>query len=144
MNISIPIQDCVIPMYMPVLQDILHHDHVHYIGSGGRGSTKSSFYGGIAIPLIIVNFPKVNAVCFRKVGNTVQNSIYSQVVWGIYKLGLQSLFHIPKTFSNPIVFIPTGQKIMFMGLDDPNKVKSIKVDNGGYIGVTWFGYPQTM
>lgn len=138
MDISIPIKDCVIPMYMPILQDILQHKHVHYIGSGGRGSTKSSFYGGIAIPLIIVNFPKVNAVCFRKVGNTVQNSIYSQVVWGIYKLGLQELFHIPKTFSNPIIFKPTGQKIMFMGLDDPNKVKSIKVDNGGYIGVTWF------
>ncbi len=137
MEFNIDINDCIIPMYKPVLQDILANKHVHYVGSGGRGSTKSSFYGGICIPLLIIQNPNVNAVCFRKVGNTVQNSIYSQVTWGIYKLGLESLFRIPKTFSNPIVFLPTGQKILFMGLDDPNKVKSIKVDTG-YIGITWW------
>ena len=136
-NINIPINDCVIPMYKSVLSDILQHKHTHYIGKGGRGSTKSSFYGGIAIPLLIVANPNANAVCFRKVGNTIQNSIYSQVVWGIEKLGLTSLFHIPKTYSNPIVYMPTGQKIMFMGMDDPNKVKSIKVERG-YIAITWW------
>ena len=136
-NINIPVNDCVIPMYKSVLRDILRHGHTHYIGKGGRGSTKSSFYGGIAIPMLLVAYPDVNAVCFRKVGNTIQNSIYSQVVWGIEKLGLTPLFHIPKTYSNPIVYLPTGQKIMFMGMDDPNKVKSIKVEHG-YIGVTWW------
>ena len=136
-KINIPIKDCVIPMYKPVFRDIMQHGHTHYIGAGGRGSTKSSFYGGIAIPMLVVTYPEVNAVCFRKVGNTIQNSIYSQVVWGIEKLGLTSLFKIPKTYSNPIVYIPTGQKIMFMGMDDPNKVKSIKVEKG-YIAVTWW------
>ena len=136
-KINIPLKDCVIPMYRPVFRDIMQHGHTHYIGEGGRGSTKSSFYGGIAVPMLIVTYPELNAVCFRKVGNTIQNSIYSQVVWGIEKLGLTSLFKIPKTYSNPIVYIPTGQKIMFMGMDDPNKVKSIKVDRG-YIGVTWW------
>lgn len=136
-SINIPLRDCIIPMYFPVFKDIMQHEHVHYIGSGGRGSTKSSFYGGIAIPMLVVSNPEVNAVCFRKVGNTIQNSIYSQVVWGIEKLGLTSLFRIPKTYSNPIVYLPTGQKIIFMGMDDPNKVKSIKVEKG-YIGVTWW------
>ena len=137
-SVNVSIKDCIIPMYYKVLKDVLQHQHTHYVGKGGRGSTKSSFYGGICIPLIIISNPLVNAVCFRKVGNTIQNSIYSQVVWGIYKLGLQSLFKIPKTYSNPIVFLPTGQKILFMGMDDPNKVKSIKVDTG-YIGITWLG-----
>ena len=136
-EVNVSIQDLIIPMYDDVLEDVLSHGHVHYVGAGGRGSTKSSFFGGICIPLIIVNFPDVNAVCFRKVGNTIQNSIYSQVTWGIYQLGLESLFHIPKTYSNPIIYKPTGQKIMFMGMDDPNKVKSIKVATG-YIGVTWW------
>lgn len=36
-----------------------------------------------------------------------------------------------------ITFIPTGQKIMFFGLDDAGKVKSIKLPFG-YIGITWF------
>lgn len=136
-QVDVPIKDCIIPMYDRVLKDVLRHGHTHYVGKGGRGSTKSSFFGGIAIPLLIVNYPGVHALCFRKVGNTIQSSIYAQVVWGIYKLGLESLFHIPKTYSTPIVYLPTGQRIMFMGMDDPNKVKSVKIPFG-YIGITWF------
>lgn len=135
--LNIPIQESIIPRYDSVLDDVMNHRHTHYVFSGGRGSTKSSFVGGIAIPLLIMAYPKVNAVCFRKVGNTIANSIHSQVTWGIYKLGLEGLFHIPKTYSNPIIYKPTGQKIMFMGMDDPNKVKSIKVATG-YIGITWW------
>lgn len=124
-------------MYKPVLKQVLRHEYVHYVFAGGRGSTKSSFVGGIAIPLLIMSDPNIHAVCFRKIGNTIQNSIYSQVVWGIYQLGLESLFNIPKTYNNPITYIPTGQRIYFMGLDDPNKVKSIKTPFG-YIAITWF------
>ena len=136
-NININLDECIIPMYKPVLQDILAHRHTHYVFAGGRGSTKSSFAGGISVPLLIVQNPKVHAVCFRKVANTIQNSIFAQVVWGIYQLGLERLFRIPKTYSTPIVYLPTGQRIYFMGLDDPMKVKSIKPPFG-YIGITWF------
>lgn len=134
---KIDLQNSIIPMYYDVLEDVLAHRHTHYVGAGGRGSTKSSFFGGICIPLLIVNNPGVHAVCFRKVGNTIQNSIYAQVTWGIYQLGLDHLFHIPKTYSSPIVYTPTGQRILFMGMDDPNKVKSIKLPFG-YIGITWW------
>lgn len=124
-------------MYDDVLKDILNHRHTHYVFPGGRGSTKSSFVGGIAIPLLIMANPKINAVCFRKVANTIATSIYPQVTWGLYQLGVDNLFNIPKTYSNPIVYKPTGQCIYFMGLDDANKVKSIKPKTG-YIGITWF------
>ena len=136
-NVNIKLSNLIIPSYDEVFKDIMQHNHVHYTLKGGRGSTKSSFIGGIVIPLLLMRYPNVNAVCFRKVGNTVQNSIYSQVTWGIYQMGLESLFHIPKTYSNPIIYKPTGQKIFFMGMDDPNKVKSIKVERG-YIGITWW------
>lgn len=134
---KIKTEDSIIEMYEPVLDDILTHGHTHYTFPGGRGSTKSSLVGGIAIPLLIVDNPNIHAVCFRKVGNTIQNSTFSQVIWGIYQLGLQDLFSIPKKYSTPIVFKPTGQQILFMGLDDPMKVKSIKLPFG-YIGITWF------
>ena len=133
----IKLSDCIIPMYDDVLQDVLEHRHTHYVGAGGRGSTKSSFFGGICIPLLLISNPGIHAVCFRKVGNTIQNSIHSQISWGIYQLGLEHLFRIPKTYSTPIVYLPTGQCIFFMGMDDPNKVKSIKTPFG-YIGVTWW------
>lgn len=135
-NLNIKLQDCIIPMYDNVLKDILEHGHVHYVFPGGRGSCKSSFVG-IAIPLLIVQNPLAHAACFRKVGNTIQNSIRAQIEWGIYKLGLQDLFLIPKAYNNPIVFKPTGQRIYFLGLDNPQKVKSIK-PTFGYIGITWF------
>lgn len=136
-TIDINIKDSIIPMYDDVLEDILNHEHTRYIFPGGRGSTKSSFVGGIAIPLLIIKYPQIHAVCFRKIANTIQTSIFPQVQWGIYQLGLESLFHIPKVYSTPITYLPTGQQIMFMGLDDPMKVKSIKLPFG-YIGITWF------
>lgn len=132
----IHLKDVIIEMYDDVLEDILMHNHVHYTFAGGRGSTKSSFVA-IAIILLIIQNTEVNAVCFRKVGNTIQNSIYSQIIWAIYELGLDTLFHIPKTYSNPIVYLPTGQRIFFMGMDSPDKVKSVKTARG-YIGITWW------
>lgn len=136
-DLEINLKKMIIPKFKPILKDVLKHGHSRYIFEGGRGSTKSSFVGGIAIPLLIIQYPLVNAVCFRQVANTIQHSIFAQVCWGIYKMGLESLFRIPKTYGTPITYIPTGQKIIFMGLDDPMKVKSIKVDVG-YIGITWF------
>jgi len=135
-SVQINIADAIIPMYDDVLRDILMHKHTHYVFAGGRGSTKSSFVG-ISIPLLIIQNPNCHAVVFRKVGNTIQKSTRAQIEWGISKLGLDNLFNIPKLYSNPIVYKPTGQQIIFMGLDDPNKVKSIKLPFG-YIGITWW------
>ena len=135
-EINVNIQDCIIPMYDDVLRDIFEHKHTHYVFPGGRGSCKSSFVG-LVIPLLIVYNPQIHAACFRKVGNTIQNSIRAQIEWGIYKLGLQDLFLMPKSYANPIVFKPTGQCIHFLGLDKPQKIKSIK-PKFGYIGITWF------
>jgi PBSX family phage terminase large subunit len=134
--VDINMKDVIIPMFAEPLQDILQHKHTHYVFEGGRGSTKSSLISE-AIPLIMLDNPNVHAVVFRKVGNTMKNSVWSQVVWGINKLGLDPLFHIPKSIASPIVLKHTGQQILFFGLDDPQKVKSVKLPFG-YIGITWF------
>ena len=135
-EIVINTQDVFINSFAPVVKDILAHDHVHYVFAGGRGSTKSSLISE-AIPLIMMQNPNVHAIVFRKVGNTMKNSVWAQMVWGIDKLGLSPLFKIPKSIANPIVFKPTGQQILFFGLDDPMKIKSVKLPFG-YIGITWF------
>lgn len=135
-KIKLNIADAIIPMYDDVLNDILNHYHTHYCFPGGRGSTKSSFIG-LVIPLLIIKNPNIHAVIFRKVGNTIQKSTRAQIEWGIHKWGFDDLFIIPKIYSNAITFKPTGQQIIFMGLDDPAKVKSIKLPFG-YIGITWW------
>lgn len=135
-EIVLDVNDAIAPIYFPIMDDVLDHGHVHYVCKGGRGSLKSSFISEM-IPLIMINHPNVHALVFRKVGNTIKNSVWAQVIWGIEKWGLRDFFQIPKTIANPIVFKPTGQQIIFMGLDDPNKVKSVKLPFG-YIGITWF------
>lgn len=135
-EVTIPMKNVIIPMYKDVLLDIFQHNHTHYVLAGGRGSTKSSFISE-AIPLLMLQNPNVHAVVFRKVGNTMKNSVWSQMIWGINKLGLDPLFKIPKSIANPIVLTETGQQILFFGLDDPQKIKSVKLPFG-YIGITWF------
>ena len=136
MELKVPMKDVIIPKYKDLFLDIMQHKHTHYVLAGGRGSTKSSFIG-LVIPLLLIQYPNTNAVCFRKIANTIQKSIYSQIVWGIHHLGLESQFKIPQTYASPIVFKPTGQQIIFMGLDDPMKTKSIKLPKG-YLAITWF------
>lgn len=136
LDIHIDLDRTIAPVYDDALNDILDHRHVHYVFKGGRGSAKSSLISEV-IPLLIIANPSVHAVVFRKVGNTLKNSVFSQMIWGIEMMGLTQFFKIPKTIASPIVFKPTGQQILFMGLDDPNKVKSVKLPFG-YIGITWW------
>ena len=65
-NVKINMRNVIIPMYKKVFNDIMKHLHTTYVFAGGRGSTKSSF-AAVMIVLLIVNFPGVHAVCFRKV-----------------------------------------------------------------------------
>lgn len=136
MDINIDVSKLWIKAFDAVFEDVMSHRYTNYIFPGGRGSTKSSFAGGICVPLLLIQNPKSHACVFRKVGNTLKTSVYAQVQWGINELGLNDffIFHV-----NPleIIYRPTGQKILFLGLDDPGKVKSIKLPFG-YIGITWW------
>lgn len=105
------------------------------VEKGGRGGAKSSFIS-IEIVLLILGNPLIHAAVFRKVGNTLRPTVYAQICWAINALGLGQKF---KCTVSPMecTYLPTGQKIMFFGLDDEGKVKSIKVPFG-YIGIGWF------
>lgn len=132
---EINVADHVGPAFDAVFQDIIHHRHTHYWMKGGRGSTKSSFVS-VVLPILLLQNPKCHAVVLRKVGNTIKTSVYPQVLWGIDAMGLNGLFSA-KISPPEITLKHTGQKIYFMGDDDPMKLKSIKPPFG-YIGVVWF------
>lgn len=105
------------------------------VEKGGRGSCKSSFVS-VEMILLLLKHPDCHAVALRKVANTLLNSVYAQIVWAIAELGLTSRFRCTRS-PMECTYLPTGQKIMFFGLDDPGKLKSIKVPFG-YIGMGWF------
>ena len=102
---------------------------------GGRGGWKSS-YPGLKIPELIMTNPSMHALCLRNVKDTLKDSVFEQLKWGIDKLGVSDRFKFT-TSPLKIVYKPTGQTIYFRGADDPIKIKSIKPPFG-YIGVVWF------
>ena len=102
---------------------------------GGRGGWKSS-YPGLKIPELIMANPSMHALCLRNVKDTLKDSVFEQLKWGIDKLGVSDRFKFT-TSPLKITYKPTGQTIYFRGADDPIKVKSIKPPFG-YIGIVWF------
>lgn len=102
---------------------------------GGRGSTKSSFIS-LCIVLLVVRFPFANAVIVRRYANTLRDSVYEQVCWAVSALGMERWF-LCKVSPMEIVYLPTGQRILFRGLDDPLKLKSTKFRRG-YCAILWF------
>lgn len=131
---TIRLSNIVARSFWGVHQDIKRHGHTYYWMKGGRGSTKSSFIS-TEIPQLLIQNPNCHAVVLRKVGNTIKNSVYPQVQWGIEQLGLIDKFKY-KTSPHEITYKATGQKILFFGCDDPQKIKSIKLPFG-YIGIVW-------
>lgn len=127
--------DVVADVFHPMIRDIRNGKHSEYVLPGGRGSTKSSGIS-LIIPELMKNNPLVHALILRKVGNTIKDSVYTQMKWAIATLGLEQEFQFKKS-PLEIIYKPTGQRIYFRGADDPLKIKSIKTEFG-YIGIIWF------
>jgi PBSX family phage terminase large subunit len=132
---EVRISQIIGPAFFPVHQSIRREEHSEYWLKGGRGSAKSSF---ISLEIVqgIVRDPEANAIIYRKVADTLRDSVYAQMVWAIGVLGLAAWFKC-KLSPMEIIYVPTGQRIMFRGADDPGKSKSIKLDRG-YFKYLWF------
>lgn len=77
----------------------------------------------------MMKFPLANLLVIRKTGRTLQDSCFKELLWAINRLQVDKFW---KKTTNPLelTYLPTGQKILFRGLDDPLKVTSITVDVG--------------
>lgn len=139
---DIYLEDLIAPNFDELLYDVLDHKHSDYILKGGRGALKSSFVG-FAIPLLMIQPGNENmhAAVFRKTANTLRDSVYSQIQFGIDKLGLTDDF-ICRVSPMKIVRKSTGQTIIFRGLDKPTKLKSLKAPFG-YFAISWFEEADT-
>lgn len=104
---------------------------------GGRGGTKSAF-AAFEIVKGIEADPSACAVCFRKVGNTLRDSVFSQVQFAIRMLGLNDDY---EATVSPIQIKKkeTGQVILFRGCDKAEKSKGITLpDPDMRIRYVWF------
>ena len=95
---------------------------------GSRASKKST----TAAMWYIVNMmakPAANLLVVRRYGRTLKDSCFAQLRWAIDRLGVSEYW---RATTNPmeLTYEPTGQKILFRGLDDGLKVTSITVAKG--------------
>ena len=135
--IYIPAKD-IGKAFVDLYRDIEERKHYEYWLEGGRGSIKSSFWSEL-VAEILENNENMCALLIRKVGNTLKDSVFSQMQWGIDKLAetYPEVRKHWKATKNPLEIKneKTGQIIYFRGADDPVKIKSIKPPKGKYIGI---------
>lgn len=106
---------------------------LNIVCKGGRGSGKSSDVAHIMLQLIM-RYP-LNAVVIRKVDNTLVTSVYEQIKWAIEQ---QQVTHLFKVMKSPleIQYIPRGNKIIFRGAQNPERLKSLKDSKFPY-AIAW-------
>lgn len=95
---------------------------------GSRGSKKSVTMAYWTIINMMAN-PEANMLVLRRYDRTLRQSCFAVLQWVLQKLEVAQYW---KVTSAPMemTYIPTGQKILFRGLDDPLKVTSIAVTHG--------------
>lgn len=132
---AICIYDSMARTFWDLYDDLKRDGHAEYWLKGGRGSTKSSFISLVIVRGLLAD-PNANAIIYRKVGNTIKDSVYSQMLWAIDQLQLAPWFQA-KVSPFELIYKPTGQRVLFRGADDPLKSKSIKLQHG-YFRYLWF------
>jgi phage terminase large subunit len=108
--------------------DFVNTKKRYRVCKGSRASKKSKT---TALDMIrkLKKYPLSNGLCVRRYGNTLRDSVFSDLQWAIHKLKMDDEFECtvsPMQIRNKY----TGQKILFRGLDDGMKITSISVDYG--------------
>lgn len=95
---------------------------------GSRASKKSKT---TALNFIcrLIEYPQSNLLVVRKTFRSLKDSCFTELKWAVHRLGLEQWFDF-KESPLEMTYTPTGQKILFRGLDDPLKVASIAVEHG--------------
>lgn len=101
---------------------------------GSRASKKSKT---TALNFIyrIMKYPQSNLLVVRKVFRTLKDSAYTDLRWAIRQLHVEQYWEY-KESPLELIYKPTGQKVLFRGLDEPMKLTSITVDVG-YLCWAW-------
>lgn len=104
----------------------LRKTYLHHVLKGGRGSSKSSH---VSIEIVLRRMKyRSHALVIRKYGVYLEKSVFEQCKWAIEELGVSAHWKIKKS-PLTLIYMPTGASIIFMGADDPTRVKSIKMSD---------------
>jgi len=132
---KIRLSGLIAPSFYELHRELKAELYDEYWLKGGRGSTKSTFVS-IQILLGIIKEPAANAFVFRRYQNELRDTVFGQFEWTASKMGIAHLFKF-QVSPMQIIYIPTGQRIVFRAADNPRKLKSINLGRG-YVKYAWF------
>jgi phage terminase large subunit len=112
-----------------------HNKNFYRAVKGSRGSKKSKTTA-VNIIYRMMKHSWANTLVVRRFSNTLKQSAYTDLKWAINKLGVSHLWKTNEGLPE-LTYKPTGQKIIFRGLDDPLKITSITV-TFGILSWAWF------
>ena len=95
---------------------------------GGKASKKSSTTALWYI-LHLMKYPQANLLVVRQVYRTHIDSTFAQLNWAIRRLGVGHLWQASRE-PLELRYRPTGQRILFRGLDNVEKLASTTVTKG--------------
>lgn len=122
--LEVDTKDIVLESFHDFWIECVNPKYTFYVCKGGRNSAKSTT---IAQEIIIdtIDLP-ISTVVYRKVGNTLEQSVFEQLKEATIQFGVEDLFLFQKSPLR-IIYKPRGNQIIFRGADDPQKSKSIKI-----------------
>lgn len=118
MNVNVRVN----PVYLPYL----NKPHFNQIYFGGSSSGKSYF---LAQKIVLDNLHGVNWLCCRNVANTLARSTFNEITKAISNMGLAQYYRINRSIM-VITCTLNNKQILFAGLDDVEKIKSITPIDG--------------
>ena len=107
------------PVFYPLHRD--HHRNLVLMGGAGSGK---SFFTAQKKVVRAVREPGHHIIAFRKVGRTLRTSVWAQFREVIRQFDQPALWQENKT-EMTLTFLPNGSVLRCMGMDDPEKLKSI-------------------
>jgi phage terminase large subunit len=90
---------------------------------GSAGSGKSRAVAQKVVTRIVTEAPH-KILCVRKVANTLLNSMFAEIKAVIYSEGIEKNFEF-NVSPMRITYIPNGNEVLFVGLEEPERLKSI-------------------
>ena len=131
---GVRVSELIAPTFYAAHRSMARREFKEYWLQGGRGSTKSSF-AATELILAMLRDPRLNAIVFRRVKDTLRDSVYAEIKRVILRMRLEGCFEF-RLSPMEIRLMRTGQSILFRGADKPEKSKSIALENG-YFGFLW-------
>ena len=113
-------------VFNPVYRPFLDNDSRTQIYYGGSSSGKSWFLAQRCV-IDLMRGGRNYLVC-RAVARTIRTSVFAQIERVIREFGLLELFDLNK--SDAIITCTNGYQVLFAGLDDVEKIKSITPKQG--------------